>query len=195
MSTEHVTGASVLASARAERDARGGRVLPVAVLEGLLRGAQVQVVSLRSPVDCPQVGGREAGVNPARSRHCDRERPSHPSLQGPARKPLGSIASSGRRGGRTREPGYLPPATPDSPSRKGRLRCSRGCGRGGAPRAARLRNRAGCARDSESQGRGIDLDDIRRPRDDGREGDRQGRRPASRATGRTSARTRRRCRP
>src|SRR4051794_13061968 len=58
---------------------------------------------------------REAGANPARTRHCHRGSPSH------ARASHWSRQGPGRREGEAREPGDLPPTTSPTPRGRGWL--------------------------------------------------------------------------
>ena len=94
-------------------------------------------------------------------------------------KPLGSIASSGRRGGRPGSQDTCLRPTPSSPLEEGKGSMRRMMW---APvvlvALLAVRDRLGGSRDRGSARRGSDLDDLRRPGHDRREGDRQGRRAA-----------------
>jgi hypothetical protein len=71
-----------------------------------------------SPIACGEIQTTgsvdgEAGESPARARHCDREKPAARRT----RQPL--ARGSGRRDGKARKPGDLPPIPPSHPRGKG----------------------------------------------------------------------------
>src|SRR3954469_20932033 len=76
---------------------------------------------LLARIESPRPGSveREAGENPARTRHCDRGSPPHAVVATAGH--WSRTAGPGRRGeGGAREPGDLPPTTkPTQPSWKG----------------------------------------------------------------------------